>query len=99
VGIARALLKEPDILIFDEATSNLDSENEAIIHDAMREALQGRTGIIIAHRLSTIKDAHKIIVMDDGRVAAIGTHDMLMDRCEVYRRLVEHQIVVVEGAY
>jgi len=99
VGIARALLKEPDILIFDEATSNLDSENEAIIHDAMREALRGRTGIIIAHRLSTIKDADKIIVMDEGRVAAIGTHDMLMDRCAVYRRLVEHQIVVVEGAF
>ena len=95
VGIARALLKNPNILIFDEATSNLDAENEAIIHDAMREALRGRTGIIIAHRLSTVKDAHKIIVMDAGQVAGIGTHDSLMKDCEAYRRLVEHQIVTV----
>ena len=95
VGIARALLKNPNILIFDEATSNLDAENEAIIHDAMREALRGRTGIIIAHRLSTVKDAHKIIVMDAGQVAGIGTHESLMKDCEVYRRLVEHQIVTV----
>ena len=96
VGIARALLKDPNILIFDEATSNLDAENEAIIHDAMREALRGRTGIIIAHRLSTIKDAHKIIVMDKGRVASTGRHAMLMECCDVYRRLVERQIVASE---
>ncbi len=96
VGIARALLKDPDILIFDEATSNLDAENEALIHDAMRESLQGRTGIIIAHRLSTIRDAHKIIVMDRGRVANIGRHDMLMRCCAVYRRLVERQMFLPE---
>lgn len=93
VGIARALLKNPDILIFDEATSNLDAENEAIIHEAMRDALRGRTGIIIAHRLSTVKDAHKIIVMDAGRVVGIGRHATLMRECEVYRRLVEHQMI------
>lgn len=95
VGIARALLKNPSILIFDEATSSLDAENEKIIHEAMREALQGRTGIIIAHRLSTVKDAHKIIVMDAGMVAGIGTHDELMKSCGVYRRLVEHQIIAL----
>lgn len=99
VGIARALLKEPDILIFDEATSNLDAENEAIIHEAMREALRGRTGIIIAHRLSTIRDAPKIIVMHEGRVAGIGNHETLMEGCPVYRRLVERQIVVAEGVF
>lgn len=96
VGIARALLKNPDILIFDEATSNLDAENEALIHDAMRESLRGRTGIIIAHRLSTIMDANKIIVMDRGRVANIGRHDMLMKNCNIYRRLVERQIFLPE---
>jgi len=95
VGIARALLQNPNILIFDEATSSLDAENEAIIHEAMRDALKGRTGIIIAHRLSTVKDAHKIIVMDGGRIVGVGPHDQLMKDCEVYRRLVEHQIVTM----
>ena len=95
VGIARALLQEPDILIFDEATSNLDAENEAIIHEAMGEALKGRTGIIIAHRLSTVRDADQIIVMDGGRVVGVGKHAQLMETCEPYRRLVEHQIITV----
>lgn len=94
VGIARALIKNPQILIFDEATSSLDAENERAIHEAMREALKGRTGIIIAHRLSTIKDADKIIVMEDGRVAGMGKHDELLSSCEPYRRLVEHQMVI-----
>jgi ABC-type multidrug transport system fused ATPase/permease subunit len=93
VGIARALLKQPEILIFDEATSNLDAENEALIHEAMREALEGRTGIIIAHRFSTIKDADKIIVMDGGTVVDIGKHSDLMKRCEPYKKLVKHQIL------
>lgn len=95
VGIARALIKNPKILIFDEATSSLDAENEAIIHEAMREALKGRTGIIIAHRLSTVKDADKIIVMDKGTVAGIGTHSELVETCEPYKRLVARQIVTM----
>lgn len=93
VGIARALLKQPEILIFDEATSNLDAENESLIHEAMKEALTGRTGIIIAHRFSTIKDADKIIVMDGGTVVDIGKHSALMKRCEPYKNLVKHQVV------
>ncbi|TSC54925.1 MAG: Uncharacterized protein LiPW30_391 [Parcubacteria group bacterium LiPW_30] len=93
VGIARALLKHPEILIFDEATSNLDAENESLIHEAMKEALTGRTGIIIAHRFSTIKDADKIIVMDGGTVVDTGKHSALMKRCEPYKNLVKHQIV------
>ena len=93
VGIARALLKQPEILIFDEATSNLDAENEALIHEAMREALEGRTGIIIAHRFSTIRDADKIIVMDGGTIVDIGKHSELTKTCEPYQKLVEHQIV------
>ena len=93
VGIARALLKQPEILIFDEATSNLDTENEALIHEAMREALKERTGIIIAHRLSTIRDADKIIVMDGGEIAGIGKHNELVESCEPYRKLVERQVI------
>lgn len=92
VGIARALIKNPQVLIFDEATSSLDAENEALIHDAMRDALEGRTGIIIAHRLSTIRDADKIIVMEKGSVACIGTHDELKENCEMYKRLIERQV-------
>lgn len=93
VGIARALAKNPYILIFDEATSNLDTENEALIHEAMREALRGRTGIIIAHRLSTIKDVDKIIVFNRGQVVGVGTHNELVEKCEPYRRLIEKQVV------
>lgn len=93
VGIARALAKNPHILIFDEATSNLDTENEALIHQAMREALRGRTGIIIAHRLSTIKDVDKIVVFNRGQVVGIGTHNKLVETCEPYRRLIEKQVV------
>ena len=95
VGIARALIREPKILIFDEATSSLDSENESLIHEAMNDALIGRTGIIVAHRLSTVKDADKIIVLENGAIVDIGTHDELLASCEPYKRLVEHQVVTV----
>ena len=95
VGIARALIKDPHVLIFDEATSSLDSVNEAAIHEAMHDALKDRTGIIIAHRLSTVKDAAKIIVMKSGQVVGMGTHDKLKQSCEPYRELVEHQVVTL----
>lgn len=90
-GIARALLKDPPILIFDEATSSLDSVNESLINEAMEGSSKGRTTIIIAHRLSTVRNADKIIVVDDGRIAGEGKHAELMVSCEVYRKLVEHQ--------
>jgi ATP-binding cassette subfamily B protein AbcA/BmrA len=93
VGIARALLKNPELLIFDEATSSLDTKNEALIHEALREALKGRTGIIIAHRLSTIRDADKIIAMDGGRVVGVGSHDELLATCPPYAELIAHQMV------
>jgi ATP-binding cassette subfamily B protein len=93
VGIARALIKEPDILIFDEATSNLDSQNESLIRDSIEKASQGRTTIIIAHRFSTIRNADKIIVFYDGRIVGQGTHDELSQTCDLYQRLVHNQVL------
>jgi ATP-binding cassette, subfamily B, heavy metal transporter len=92
VGIARAIAKTPKFLIFDEATSNLDSENEVYIQQAIKRAAKGRTTIIIAHRLSTVRDADKIIVMDKGRIVGEGTHDVLVDNCPEYQRLVINQL-------
>jgi len=92
VGIARALIKNPAILIFDEATSSLDAAIEAEIREAINEASRGRTTIIIAHRFSTIRYANRIIVMDEGRIVGQGKHDELYQVCEPYRRLVDHQV-------
>lgn len=91
VGIARALAKNPDILIFDEATSSLDSVTETHIRKAMKKALKGRTGIVIAHRLATVRDADKIVMMEKGKVVGIGTHEELMEGCTQYQRLVKLQ--------
>lgn len=95
VGIARALIKNPAILIFDEATSHLDTENEKLIHDAIDKVSKGRTAIIIAHRLSTIKNADKIFVMEKGKIVGEGKHTELLGNCEVYRNLVSHQTVTI----
>lgn len=91
VGIARALAKEPDILIFDEATSNLDSGNESIIRESIEKASQGRTTIIIAHRFSTIRNVDKIFVFDKGELVGQGSHEELSESCEQYQRLVRNQ--------
>jgi ATP-binding cassette subfamily B protein len=97
LGIARALVKNPSILIFDEATSSLDVENEAIIRESIEKASKGRTTIIIAHRLSTIKDADKIIVMEKGRIVGEGRHEDLLRDNEIYRKMINIQTIIVGG--
>ncbi len=92
IGIARVIIKNPDILIFDEATASLDAENEAKVMEAINDVSRGKTSIIIAHRLSTVRDADKIIVMDKGRVVGEGTHDELMTNNSFYQNLVAHQL-------
>jgi ABC-type multidrug transport system fused ATPase/permease subunit len=92
VGIARALIKDPAILIFDEATSALDAENEKYIKEAIEEASVGRTTIIIAHRLSTVRDVDEIFMMSHGKILASGNHQTLLKTCKEYRELVEEQM-------
>jgi ATP-binding cassette, subfamily B, bacterial MsbA len=89
--IARALVKNPPILILDEATSSLDTESERLVQDAINNMMQNRTSIVIAHRLSTIRHAHEIIVLQKGRIVERGTHDQLMQQSGFYRMLVEMQ--------
>ena len=87
LGIARALVVDPDVLIFDEATSSLDYESERAIQLAMKSILGTRTTIIIAHRLSTIREADKIVVLDAGKIVEIGSHSELLNRGGIYHRL------------
>lgn len=91
VGIARALIKNPEILIFDEATASLDTENEKYIQEAIDEASRDRTSIIIAHRLSTIQNADVIFVMHRGELVGSGTHQELLQNNEYYQNLTKHQ--------
>ncbi len=93
VAIARALVVDPRILILDDATASVDASTEARIRDGLREAMRGRTTIIIAHRLSTIALADEVIVLEDGHVAARGSHEELVDTNEVYREIYEHGLL------
>ncbi len=92
IAIARALLADPKILILDEATSNLDSESERLIQASLKELLRGRTAFVIAHRLSTIREADKIVVIEDGQIVQIGTHQDLVNRPGRYQEMVSLQL-------
>ena len=96
LAIARMLLKDPAIVILDEATSSLDSENEAAVQQALAHALDGRTSLVIAHRLSTIVDADRILVLDEGRLVEQGRHQDLLDQgglyADLYRTLVRSEV-------
>jgi subfamily B ATP-binding cassette protein MsbA len=91
--IARAVLKNPPILILDEATSSLDTESERLVQDAINKMMQNRTSIVIAHRLSTIRHADEIVVLQKGEIAERGTHDQLLNYGGLYRKLVDMQEV------
>jgi ABC-type multidrug transport system fused ATPase/permease subunit len=97
LAIARAIFRDAPILIFDEATSQIDTESELKIQTALKEFAKGRTTLIIAHRLSTIQFANRIIVMDGGRVIDIGKHEELFESCPVYRSLCETQFITEPG--
>ena len=91
LAIARLLLKSPSIVILDEATAHLDSENEALVQSALRQALKGRTSIVIAHRLSTIKESDQILVLDGGKIVQRGKHEELVESGGLYSELYQRQ--------
>ena len=91
VAIARVVLKDPRILVLDEATSHLDSLSEELIQNALQEVMKGRSSLVIAHRLSTILAADKILVMQDGKLVEEGTHDELLAESGLYKELYETQ--------
>src|SRR5690606_36547230 len=96
VSIARAILRDPRVLILDEATSALDAESEHLVQGALEALQRGRTTLVIAHRLSTIRDADRIVVLERGRIAETGRHGELLPRGGAYARLVARQAATGE---
>jgi ABC-type multidrug transport system fused ATPase/permease subunit len=91
IAIARALLKNPPILILDEATSQLDTQSERVVQEALEGLMRGRTVFVIAHRLSTVRNAQRILVLDGGAISEQGTHAELLSRGGLYSRLCQAQ--------
>lgn len=98
LAIARAVLKNPRILILDEATSALDAESESLVTEALNRLMKGRTTFVIAHRLATVVRADLILVLDEGRVVESGSHEELMRRGGLYRQLYEKQLAAMRPA-
>ena len=98
ISIARAMLKDAPIVILDEATAYTDPENEAILQNSIAKLVAGKTLIVIAHRLSTVKDSDQIFVVNDGNVAAHGTHDELLASCPLYKEMWNAHIFVKDTA-
>jgi ATP-binding cassette subfamily B protein len=97
VSIARAILRDPRMLILDEATSSVDTETETAIQEALARLVRGRTTFVIAHRLSTLRNASRLLVIEEGRIAEMGTHDELMSKQGTYQRLVELQRTLTQS--
>jgi ATP-binding cassette subfamily B protein AbcA/BmrA len=97
IAIARAFLRDPKILMMDEATASLDSQSEGIVQQALSRLMEGRTTFVIAHRLSTIVDADKIVFIEKGRVTGIGTHHELTQSHDLYREFAEQQLTSQEN--
>ena len=100
LAIARVFLKDPAVVVLDEATSSLDSESERLVEDAMQELLRGRSTLIIAHRLSTVQRADRVLVLEAGRIIEEGRHDTLLARDGMYARLYRGQfreLITAEG--
>ncbi len=95
LAIARALVREPKILLFDEATSSVDRPSEQLVQNALDKACYGRTLLMVAHRLSTVRRADKILVLDDGMIQEVGTHEELLHAGGLYAKMLWHQVVYV----
>lgn len=92
LSIARALVRKPEIYIFDDTFSALDFKTDAKLRNALRKEIADATVILVAQRVGTVMDAHRIIVLDEGRIAGIGTHKELLETCSVYREIVTSQL-------
>ncbi|MHC8520669.1 ATP-binding cassette domain-containing protein [Rossellomorea sp. H39__3] len=96
IAIARAMIREPKILLLDEATAHLDGHSEALVQEALNNLMEGRTTIIIAHRLSTIMDSERIVVIQDGKVSGCGSHQELYCDNPLYQQLVDQQALTTD---